>query len=308
MKTKFNLVGDTFTHLTGGNKGYSVHGKESKYIEWVQDGSGVGTFYIDNEVLKNPDSDLTTPAYAWLLESKWISRAIDQLKTPNPKYFRNVTKPVGGRLTDYGDLMFTAVVYDMIFTHDKELIDLGNEMCRELEMPEKFKFVPAQGSWIRDPGKWTKRCSPYSPYDKTKLVSMIASNKDWTSGHMERLGWVKKLRGSVDLYGRGFNPIEFKEQGLDDYMFSVAIENGQYETYFTEKLLDCFLSFTIPIYSGAPDVGDYFNLEGILRLEEFDTISPQLYFEKYKAMCENYERALKMEVLEDYIWENYFGT
>ncbi len=28
MRTKFNLVGDTFTHLTNGNKGYSVHGTE----------------------------------------------------------------------------------------------------------------------------------------------------------------------------------------------------------------------------------------------------------------------------------------
>ena len=48
MKTKFNLVGNTFTHLTNGNKGYSVHGKDSKYIEWVNDGSGEVTFYIDS--------------------------------------------------------------------------------------------------------------------------------------------------------------------------------------------------------------------------------------------------------------------
>ena len=38
MRTKFNLVGDTFTHLTNGNKGYSVHGKESEHIEWVKEG------------------------------------------------------------------------------------------------------------------------------------------------------------------------------------------------------------------------------------------------------------------------------
>ena len=47
QRVKFNLVGDTFTHLTNGNKGYSVHGKESKYIEWVKDGGEV-TFYIDS--------------------------------------------------------------------------------------------------------------------------------------------------------------------------------------------------------------------------------------------------------------------
>jgi len=49
MKKKFNLIGNTFTHLTNGNKGYSVHGKESKHIEWVQQG-GEATFYIDDTI------------------------------------------------------------------------------------------------------------------------------------------------------------------------------------------------------------------------------------------------------------------
>ena len=48
MKTKFNLVGNTFTHLTGGNLGYATHGKTSKYIEWVQDGSGESIFFVDD--------------------------------------------------------------------------------------------------------------------------------------------------------------------------------------------------------------------------------------------------------------------
>lgn len=266
-RTKFNLVGDTFTHLTGGNLGYATHGKTSRYIEWVQDGSGVGTFYID-DAMEQIDTRGTSRAdsFGWLLESKWINSMTDKVWA-NPLYY--------------------IARFHTIFTHDKRLVDLDST----------FKFVPAQGSWIREPG----------PREKTKLVSMIASNKDWTSGHIERLGWVKKLRGRLDLYGRGFNPIEFKEQGLDDYMFSVAIENGQYESYFTEKLLDCFLSCTIPIYSGNPDVGDFFNLDGILRLEDFDSISPELYFEKYEAICDNYDRALKMEVLEDFIYENYLS-
>ena len=54
-------------------------------------------------------------------------------------------------------------------------------------------------------------------------------------------------------------------------MFSIAIENASYETYFTEKLLDCFATGTIPVYYGAPDIGDYFNKDGIIDLsEEFD--------------------------------------
>ena len=71
MKKKFNLVGDTFTHLTNGNKGYSVHGKESKYIEWVKDGADA-TFYIDNTINNGIQDGRTGLKYLWLLESKYI--------------------------------------------------------------------------------------------------------------------------------------------------------------------------------------------------------------------------------------------
>lgn len=269
MLTKYNLVGNTFTHLTGGNKGYSVHGKTSNYIEWVQDWSGVATFYIDDameEAFGYPAPVYKAPAYGWLLESKWISAQTERVKQNPLKYTRH---------------------FDTIFTHDQELLAIS----------DRFKFVPAQGSWIVGPGI----------YEKHKLVSMISSGKSWTEGHRFRLGWMDKLRDKVDLYGRESNPIEFKEQGLCDYMFSVAIENGSYETYFTEKLLDCFLTGTIPIYHGAPDIGNYFNMDGILSLDEFDSISPELYHSKLDALQDNLERALKMEVLEDYIWEKYLA-
>ena len=40
MKKQFKLLNDSFTHLSNGNKGYMIHGKESKYIEWVHCGEG----------------------------------------------------------------------------------------------------------------------------------------------------------------------------------------------------------------------------------------------------------------------------
>lgn len=265
---EFNLVGNTFTHTTGGNLGYSVHGKRSKYIKWVQHDWSKATFYIDHAI-EQAHENSNVPQYAWLLESKWISPAIGHMKENPKKYLDRFT---------------------MIFTHDQELLALD----------DKFKFVPAQGSWIQN---------PHPILLKNKLVSMIASNKDWCTGHQERLKWVSKLRNSLDLYGRGFNEIANKEQGLNDYYFSVAIENGQYETYFTEKILDCFLTYTIPVYLGSPDIGEYFNTDGIIFLDEsFNPrdLSEDMWWSKLNAIEDNYHRALKMEILEDYIWENYF--
>jgi hypothetical protein len=265
MKTKFNLVGNTFTHLTNGNKGYSVHGKDSKHIEWVKDGSGEATFYIDSTLGQSEFDGVEGPKYGWLLESKYITpQIVDNVRMFPEKYLET---------------------FDLIFTHNQDL----------LKIDSKFKWVPAQGFWIADP----KIC------EKSKMISMIASNKKMCEGHRLRLEWVERLWGQVDLYGRGFNEISTKEEGLCDYMFSVAIENGQYETYFTEKILDCFATGTIPVYLGAPDIGNIFNKEGIIDLTEEFYISDDLYYSKMDAIKENLEIAKTMEVLEDFIFTNY---
>jgi len=264
MKTKINLVGNTFTHLTGGNKGYSVHGKESKYIEWVSDG-GDATFYIDNTINDGIQDNRTGPKYLWLLESKFIKPGLVESIIENRQLVEDT--------------------YDTIFTHDQRLLSLG----------DKYKWVPAQGTWIKEP----------KIYEKSKMISMISSNKRMCEGHLKRLEWVEKIGDQVDLYGRGFNEIAEKEEGLCDYMFSVAIENGEYETYFTEKLLDCFATGTIPVYLGAPDVGEHFNLDGIIILsDEFD-VSEDIYYSKMDAIRDNLERAKEMEILEDFIYTRY---
>jgi hypothetical protein len=266
MKTKFNLVGNTFTHLTDGNKGYSVHGKESKYIEWVKDGSGEVTFYIDSTLAQAQIDETSGPKYGWLLESKYITpQIVDSVRMFPEQYLET---------------------FDLIFTHNHDLLKLDS----------KFKWVPAQGFWIKEP----------KIYDKSKMISMIASNKKMCEGHRLRLQWVERLWGQVDMYGRGFNEIALKEEGLCDYMFSIAIENGQYGTYFTEKLLDCFATGTIPVYLGAPDIGNYFNKDGIIDLTEQFDVSDQIYYNKMNAIVDNLNRVKKMEVLEDFIWDNYF--
>jgi len=266
MRRKFNLIGDTFTHLTDGNKGYSVHGKVSKHIEWVKEG-GDATFYIDNTINQGIQDTRPGLKYLWLLESKFIKPGMVESIIENRELVENT--------------------YEVIFTHDQRLLSLG----------DKFKWVPAQGFWIQEP----------KIYEKSKMISMISSNKRMCEGHLKRLEWIERIGDQVDLYGRGFNEIALKEEGLCDYMFSVAIENGQYETYFTEKLLDCFATGTIPVYLGAPDIGKYFNKDGIIDLtEEFD-VSEDIYYSRMDAIKENLEKAKEMEILEDFIYLNYFN-
>ena len=263
QKHKFNLVGDTFNYIDAPK--CSVSGKSSQFTEWVDDG-GDGTFYIDDAINYGINDKKSGPKYLWLLESKFIKPGLVESIIENRELIENT--------------------YEIIFTHDQRLLNLG----------DKFKWVPAQGFWIKEP----------KIYEKSKMISMISSNKRMCEGHIKRLEWVERIGDQVDLYGRGFNEIATKEEGLCDYMFSVAIENGQYETYFTEKLLDCFATGTIPVYLGSPDIGNHFNMDGIITLSnEFD-VSDDIYYSKLDAIKDNLERVKKMEILEDFIWENYF--
>jgi len=275
----FKLLNDTFIHLSGGNKGYSTYGKESKYIKWVHEGEGKQqltfnnltsddeTFYVDRFVPIGLQDKISKKKYAIVLECCWLVQPlIDDIKNNLDKYMSE---------------------YEMIFTWSEELCDLH----------DRIKWIPGSGSWIREP----------KIHSKSKLISILASNKSHLPGHQQRLHMLDQLKDYAPLFGRGFNEIEYKEEALADYMFSVAIENN--DEYLSEKLLDCFLTGTIPIYYGTPSVGKWFNTDGIIILEDgfdIESLTKELYNEKIDAVKDNFDRALKMEVVEDYLYQTYF--
>ncbi len=110
----------------------------------------------------------------------------------------------------------------------------------------------------------------YSTLKKKKL-SVIASDLTFINGHKRRYAFVNKLIGHfkdrIDVFGRGFNEIDDKSFGLINYEFSVAIENSAIRDYFTEKLYDCFVCNTVPVYYGCPNLTDYFNRDSFVSID-----------------------------------------
>ncbi len=97
---------------------------------------------------------------------------------------------------------------------------------------------------------------------KTKLLSIITSNKQGTFGHRQRYKFALNLKevlgDQADLFGRGINDFNDKWDALAPYKYSMAIENCSTEDYVSEKLFDCYLTHTFPFYYGAPNVDTYF--------------------------------------------------
>jgi hypothetical protein len=78
-------------------------------------------------------------------------------------------------------------------------------------------------------------------------------------------------------------PTDSKKWVLDT-QFYIAIENASQRNYMSEKLLDCFMTLTVPIYIGCTNITDYFDARGILFAKDLDdviricdTLTPEKY-------------------------------
>ena len=108
--------------------------------------------------------------------------------------------------------------------------------------------------------------------------------------------------------------IPSKIDALRGYMFSIAIENVSCDdNYFSEKIMDCFLTGTVPIYHGCTNIGEFFDMRGILYFDnqkQLDEIINLLTPKKYESMLKyvkiNYEKAIQWPLDNDMLYDMYY--
>jgi hypothetical protein len=89
-----------------------------------------------------------------------------------------------------------------------------------------------------------------------------------------RVGILKKLGEveSLGLFGSAFgNKVDDKLAVSSEYKFSFTFENNLYPGYVTEKLLEGYLSKTVPLYWGM-DSQRFFNSKAFINLNDFTTL------------------------------------
>lgn len=144
---------------------------------------------------------------------------------------------------------------------------------------------------------------------KTKHISVITSSKAFSKGHQKRIDFVAKLKerygDKIDVFGRGFNGFKDKWDVLADYKYHIVIENSQSDYYWTEKLSDCYLSGTYPIYYGCTNIDSYFPEDGLARID-IDNLEQS--FSVIDSILENDIYQSKIEVLnrcKDLVLDKY---
>jgi hypothetical protein len=168
-----------------------------------------------------------------------------------------------------------------------------------------YLYYPIGGSWIAE-RDWNPTPT------KTKLVSIIGTQKVGAPGHRLRHSAIRLFSDRLDVYGRGYNPIPSKLPALAPYYFSLIIESQRIPGYFTEKLIDCMCMGTIPIYWGDPHIDLHFLTDGIIQIEDLEELyyilpdlSSDLYAKMSRAALENFELAKRYACVEDWLYLNY---
>jgi len=126
---------------------------------------------------------------------------------------------------------------------------------------------------------------------KKKFACIFLSNP-----HPFRLEMVKKLRENfeVDVFGSySGNPVAHKIDVSKDYMYTICFENDLYPGYITEKILEAYVSETVPIYWGDFGNDVSFNPDSFFNLSSFESFEHLV--EKIKS-CD-YEKIYEQPLL-----------
>jgi hypothetical protein len=196
--------------------------------------------------------------------------------------------------------------YACIFTHSAKLLNRYSNAF----------FIPGGGVYYGTKAHGGRINSEQYKF-KSKNISIVSSNKTMCDLHRFRRDIARYYKDSslVDAFGTFDCGTHIKiADSLEKYRYSIVIENDITPYHFTEKILNCFASMTVPIYIGATKIGDFFNSDGIIQV-----LSPQTdildkiikncnetdYISRLSAIVENYNKVGDFICIEDYIWARY---
>lgn len=204
--------------------------------------------------------------------------------------------------------------YDLILTFNAAVLDCCSNAV----------LFPVTSLWTHEKDTSQKKFA----------ASFLTSDKYDTYGHKFRVGTFIALKRWLEnevldakerptgAWGRDTLPLPvklhmsppylaYKDSMLIPFQYAIAIQNSQQHNYFSEILLDCFATKTIPIFWGCANIGDFFNTNGMVifsdascdstnaarLIECLSCLTPERYHSArvQAAIEDNYLRAIKYQ-------------
>ena len=108
-------------------------------------------------------------------------------------------------------------------------------------------------------------------------------------------------------------PYSYKDEIMES-MFTLVIENTFESNWFTEKIIDCFRTYTVPVYFGCKNITQYFNKDGMIlptsmddAINKINSLNEYSYEKMGNAIIDNFLRAKRynshMDLMTRYILE-----
>jgi hypothetical protein len=261
-----------------------VEGRSPRYIHWDRYNYGLKNhFYTHKDILQTIGAPIKQ--FAYFIESEAIV----------PEHYKILKKNKS-----------LASEFDLIFTHSDYILDKYSNSA----------FLPGAGVWYGTE-LHGGNINPLQYEYKSKNISIISSNKQLCELHSFRINLAQKCKAErlADTFGNFDNGPQCKvSEALEKYRYSIVIENYISSYWFTEKIMNCFASMTIPIYYGASKISNYFNLDGIIilpdmRLENITNVlkncNKSEYQSKLPAVIDNFNRVQEFLSIEDYLYKHY---
>ena len=169
---------------------------------------------------------------------------------------------------------------------------------------ENAIFLPFGSSWITDEISLKSR-------EKKFELGHLCGDKLLTYGHHIRHEILNRENEFViptkfKFKGETILPAALitKEEIFGNPMFAVVIENTSHNGYFSEKITDCMMLKTIPLYWGCSNIGNFYNMDGIITFQNADdlikitnNLTPEYYHSKKEIIEENFN---KVQNYQDY--------
>lgn len=253
---------------------------DSKCFLWDRYNIGLDIhFYTHNSMLETMGNPVKR--YGWLLESEGIRSNDYKIFEKNKGLEKD---------------------FDCIFTHSAKILDTVSNAV----------FMPGCSQpWYRK--EYNVFGEEQYKY-KTRDISIVSSWKASCDLHKLRskIAMRCKSYNLADTFGTfdGGNYANVQDY-LMNYRFSIIVENYISPYWFTEKVTNCFMSMTIPIYIGATEIGKFFNPDAIIQISPNDNIekilkkcTKEYYEERLNAVLDNYNRIKNYNVMDN-MYEKY---